>query len=161
MEDTGGIRYFNRQIMDRRNEIEKKQREINEDFQAQAKKYFELRKILEDERNHEDRLICNPLKPDKLREYKIRLNEYKEIYSDYKKTEVSNLEEIDKLLEEINNYKKMIFDLERTEEAVKVGQFEEKRREKLKDVIGYIHDKKEYREYYNTVMNIMDNKTKY
>jgi len=160
MSDTG-TNYFNRQIMDRRNEIEKKQREINEDFQAQAKKYFELRKILEDERNHEDRLICKPLKPDKLREYKIRLNEYKEIYSDYKKTEVSNLEEIDKLLEEINNYKKMIFDLERTDEAVKVGQFEEKRREKLKDVIGYIHDKKEYREYYNTVMNIMDNKTKY
>ena len=160
MADTG-TNYFNRQIMDRRNEIEKKQREINEGFQAQAKKYFELRKILEDERNHEDRLICKPLKPDKLREYKIRLNEYKEIYSDYKKTEVSNLEEIDKLLEEINNYKKMIFDLERTDEVVKVGQFEEKRREKLKDVIGYIHDKKEYREYYNTVMNIMDNKTKY
>ena len=160
MEDTGN-NYFKRQIRDRKNEIEKKQREINEGFQAQAKKYFELRKILEDERNHEDRLICKPLKPDKLREYKIRLNEYKEIYSDYKKTEVSNLEEIDKLLEEINNYKKMIFDLERTDEAVKVGQFEEKRREKLKDVIGYIHDKKEYREYYNTVMNIMDNKTKY
>ena len=160
MADTG-TNYFKRQIGDRKNEIEKKQREINEGFQAQAKKYFELRKILEDERNHEDRLICKPLKPDKLREYKIRLNEYKEIYSDYKKTEVSNLEEIDKLLEEINNYKKMIFDLERTDEVVKVGQFEEKRREKLKDVIGYIHDKKEYREYYNTVMNIMDNKTKY
>ena len=160
MADTG-TNYFKRQIRDCKNEIEKKQREINEGFQAQAKKYFELRKILEDERNHEDRLICKPLKPDKLREYKIRLNEYKEIYSDYKKTEVSNLEEIDKLLEEINNYKKMIFDLERTDEAVKVGQFEEKRREKLKDVIGYIHDKKEYREYYNTVMNIMDNKTKY
>ena len=160
MADTG-TNYFNRQIMDRRNEIEKKQREINEGFQAQAKKYFELRKILEDERNHEDRLICKPLKPDKLREYKIRLNEYKEIYSDYKKTEVSNLEEIDKLLEEINNYKKMIFDLEKTDETVKAGKFEEERREKLKDVIGYIHDKKEYREYYNTVMNIMDNKTKY
>jgi len=160
MSDTG-TNYFNRQIMDRRNEIEKKQREINEDFQAQAKKYFELRKILEDERNHEDRLICKPLKPDKLREYKIRLNEYKEIYSDYKKTEVSNLEEIDKLLKEINNYKKMIFDLEKTDETVKAGKFEEERREKLKDVIGYIHDKKEYKEYYNTVMNIMDNKTKY
>jgi len=160
MADTG-TNYFNRQIMDRRNEIEKKQREINEGFQAQAKKYFELRKILEDERNHEDRLICKPLKPDKLREYKIRLNEYKEIYSDYKKTEVSNLEEIDKLLKEINNYKKMIFDLEKTDETVKAGKFEEERREKLKDVIGYIHDKKEYREYYNTVMNIMDNKTKY
>ena len=160
MADTG-TNYFKRQIGDRKNEIEKKQREINEGFQAQAKKYFELRKILEDERNHEDRLICKPLKPDKLREYKIRLNEYKEIYTEYKKTEVSNLEEIDKLLEEINNYKKMIFDLERTDEVVKVGQFEEKRREKLKDVIGYIHDKKEYREYYNTVMNIMDNKTKY
>lgn len=160
MADTG-TNYFNRQIMDRRNEIEKKQREINEDFQAQAKKYFELRKILEDERNHEDRLICKPLKPDKLREYKIRLNEYKEIYSDYKKTEETNLKEIDKLLEEINNYKKMIFDLEKTDETVKAGEFEEKRREKLKDVIGYIHDKKEYKEYYNTVMNIMDNKTKY
>ena len=160
MEDTGN-NYFKRQIRDRKNEIEKKQREINEGFQAQAKKYFELRKILEDEKNHEDRLICKPLKPDKLREYKIRLNEYKEIYTEYKKTEVSNLEEIDKLLEEINNYKKMIFDLERTEETVKAGKFEEDRRDKLKDVIGYIHDKKEYKEYYNTVMNIMDNKTKY
>ena len=160
MADTG-TNYFNRQIMDRRNEIEKRQRTINKDFQAQTIKYFELRKILEDEKNHEDRLICKPLKEDKLREYKIRLNEYKEIYKLYKKTEETNLKEIDKLLEEINNYKKMIFDLERTEETVKVGQFEEKRREKLKDVIGYIHDKKEYREYYNTVMNIMDNKTKY
>ena len=160
MADTG-TNYFNRQIMDRRNEIEKRQRTINKDFQAQTIKYFELRKILEDEKNHEDRLICKPLKPDKLREYKIRLNEYKEIYKLYKKTEETNLKEIDKLLEEINNYKKMIFDLERTDEVVKVGQFEEKRREKLKDVIGYIHDKKEYREYYNTVMNIMDNKTKY
>ena len=160
MADTG-TNYFKRQIGDRKNEIEKKQREINEGFQAQAKKYFELRKILEDERNHEDRLICNPLKPDKLREYKIRLNEYKEIYKLYKKTEETNLKEIDKLLEEINNYKKMIFDLERTEETVKAGKFEEDRRDKLKDVIGYIHDKKEYKEYYNTVMNIMDNKTKY
>lgn len=160
MADTG-TNYFKRQIRDRKNEIEEKQRKINEDFQSQAKKYFELRKILEDEKNHEDRLICKPLKPDKLREYKIRLNEYKEIYSDYKKTEVSNLEDIDKKLEEINGFKKMIFDLEKTDEAVKVGQFEEKRREKLKDVIGYIHDKKEYKEYYNTVMNIMDNKTKY
>ena len=160
MADTG-TNYFNRQIMDRRNEIENRQRTINKDFQAQTIKYFELRKILEDEKNHEDRLICKPLKEDKLREYKIRLNEYKEIYTLYKKTEETNLKEIDKLLEEINNYKKMIFDLERTDEVVKVGQFEEKRREKLKDVIGYIHDKKEYREYYNTVMNIMDNKTKY
>ena len=160
MADTG-TNYFNRQIMDRRNEIEKRQRTINKDFQAQTIKYFELRKILEDEKNHEDRLICKPLKEDKLREYKIRLNEYKEIYKLYKKTEETNLKEIDKLLEEINNYKKMIFDLERTEETVKAGKFEEDRRDKLKDVIGYIHDKKEYREYYNTVMNIMDNKTKY
>ena len=89
------------------------------------------------------------------------MNEYKEIYTEYKKTEESNLEEIDKKLEEINGFKKMIFDLEKTDETVKAGEFEEKRREKLKDVIGYIHDKKEYREYYNTVMNIMDNKTKY
>ena len=160
MEDTGN-NYFKRQIRDRKNEIEKKQREINEGFQAQAKKYFELRKILEDEKNHEDRLICKPLKPDKLREYKIRLNEYKEIYTEYKKTEESNIKDIDKKLEEINGFKKMIFDLEKTDETVKAGEFEEKRREKLKDVIGYIHDKKEYREYYNTVMNIMDNKTKY
>ena len=160
MADTG-TNYFNRQIMDRRNEIEKRQRTINKDFQAQTIKYFELRKILEDEKNHEDRLICKPLKPDKLREYKIRLNEYKEIYSDYKKTEETNLKEIDKLLEEINNYKKMIFDLEKTDETVKAGEFEEKRREKLKVVIGYIRDKENYKEYYNTVMNIMDNKTKY
>ena len=117
MADTG-TNYFNRQIMDRRNEIEKRQRTINKDFQAQTIKYFELRKILEDEKNHEDRLICKPLKPDKLREYKIRLNEYKEIYSDYKKTEETNLKEIDKLLEEINNYKQMIFDLEKTDETV-------------------------------------------
>ena len=160
MADTG-TNYFKRQIRDRKNEIEEKQRKINEDFQSQAKKYFELRKILEDEKNHEDRLICKPLKPDKLREYKIRLNEYKEIYTEYKKTEESNLEEIDKKLEEINGFKKMIFDLEKTDETVKAGEFEEERRKKLKDVIGYIHDKKEYREYYNTVMNIMDNKTKY
>ena len=160
MEDTG-TNYFKRQIRDRKNEIEEKQRKINEDFQSQAKKYFELRKILEDEKNHEDRLICKPLKPDKLREYKIRLNEYKEIYTEYKKTEESNIKDIDKKLEEINGFKKFIFDLEKKDETVKAGEFEEERRKNLEKVIGYIHDKNDCQEYYNTVMNIMDNKTKY
>ena len=44
------------------------------------KKYFKLREILEDERNHEEDLICKPLKREKKIEYENILNDYKKDY---------------------------------------------------------------------------------
>ena len=44
------------------------------------KKYFKLREILEDERNHEEELICKPLKREKKIEYENILNDYKKDY---------------------------------------------------------------------------------
>ena len=39
-----------------------------------------MRKIIEDENNHEDQLICRPLLKEKEKEYKNKMKEYKNIY---------------------------------------------------------------------------------
>ncbi len=53
-------------------EIKKNQKIINSNYEELTKIYFNLRNILEDERNHEDKLICRPLKREKEKEYKKR-----------------------------------------------------------------------------------------
>ena len=59
-------------INEAKNEIKKHEKEISRKYKVIEgikenlnKKYFKLREILEDERNHEEDLICKPLKREK------------------------------------------------------------------------------------------------
>ena len=61
-------------------EISRKYKEIEEIKKNLNKKYFKLREILEDESNHEEDLICKPLKREKKIEYENILNDYKKDY---------------------------------------------------------------------------------
>ena len=61
-------------------EISRKYKEIEEIKKNLNEKYFKLREILENERNHEEDLICKPLKREKKIEYENILNDYKKVY---------------------------------------------------------------------------------
>ena len=74
-------------INEAKNEIKKHEKEISRKYKVIEgikenlnKKYFKLREILEDERNHEEDLICKPLKREKKIEYENILNDYKKDY---------------------------------------------------------------------------------
>ena len=58
----------------------KKNEEKNKIEKNLNEKYFKLREILENERNHEEDLICKPLKREKKIEYENILNDYKKDY---------------------------------------------------------------------------------
>ena len=158
--DVENMKYFKRQIKARREEIETLQKEINANYKTQTSLYFELRKILEDENNHENKLICNPLKQDKFREYKNILNDYKEKYIEFKKIEEDNYKKINAKYGEINKLKESILTLEKKTEKERSEEFEEKRRNNLESIIGILKDKKQYEQYFNAVNNIMNNTKK-
>ena len=72
-EEKTEIKKHEEEISQKYKDIEKKKKNLNE-------KYFKIREILEDERNHEEDLICKPLKREKKIEYEKILNEYKKDY---------------------------------------------------------------------------------
>lgn len=88
------------------NEIKKNQKIINSNYEELTKIYFNLRNILEDERNHEDKLICRPLKRDKEKEYKKILRDYKNTKIEFQKVDKICNDEIEKNYNQINEYKK-------------------------------------------------------
>ena len=130
--------------------LKKKKKNLNE-------KYFKLRKILEDERNHEEDLICKPLKREKKIEYENILNEYKKKYMEAqfetKKKEIS-----DEYVA-IKQCKEKIFKYEFTKESDEITEFENKRREIMENVIGILKGKDEYKEIINRVDKLMKTDT--
>ena len=138
-------------------EISRKYEEIEDIKKKLNKKYFKLREILEDERNHEEDLICKPLKREKKIEYENILNEYKKDYMEAqfetKKKEIS-----DKYAA-IKQHKENLFKLEFTKESDEITEFENKRRAIMENVIGILRDGPEYKEIINRVDELMKTDT--
>ena len=157
-EENDKMGFEKREIRTIEGEIESLQKEINDSYKKYRDQYFELRKIIEDEENHEDELICNPLKINKSREYQTKLNQYKESLSNFQKLEKSNNNEINKKYEKINELKKTILLNEKARDLL--DNFEEERRNNLNLVIGIIRDKKIFEQFTNKLSDIMEDKKK-
>ena len=157
-EENDKMGFVKREIRTIEGEIESLQKEINDSYRKYRDQYFELRKIIEDEENHEDELICNPLKINKSREYQTKLNQYKESLSNFQKLEKNNNNEINKKYEKINEHKKTILLNEKARDLL--DNFEEERRNNLNLVIGIIKDQKKYEQFTNKLSDIMEDKKK-
>ena len=144
------IKKHEKEISRKYEEIEKKKKNLNE-------KYFKLRKILEDERNHEEDLICKPLKREKKIEYENILNDYKKDYinAEFEKKK----KEISDKYAAIKQHKENLFKLEFTKESDEITEFENKRREIMEKVIGILRDGPEYKEIINRVDELMKTDT--
>ena len=146
-------------IREHEREIETLQDSINKNYESLTRRYFELRRIIEDERNHEDKLICKPLKPEKLREYKTILNIYKENCVLFKRQDEDNNTIINGIFEKITKLKKDILTLQNKNEIARTSeQFENKRRENLTKIIGFLKDKDQYKAQFQLVEDILNKK---
>ena len=138
-------------------EISRKYEEIEDIKKKLNKKYFKLREILEDERNHEEDLICKPLKREKKIEYENILNEYKKNYMEAqfetKKKEIKDKYAV------IKQCKEKLFKYELEKESVEIIEFENKRREIMEKVIGILRDSNQYKEIINRVDKLMKTDT--
>ena len=151
-------------INEAKNEIKKHEKEISRKYKVIEgikenlnKKYFKLREILEDERNHEEDLICKPLKREKKIEYENILNDYKK---DYIKAEFEKKKkEISDKYAAIKQRKENLFKLELTKESNEIKEFEEKRRKIMENVIGILRDSDQYKEIINRVDKLMKTDT--
>ena len=112
------------------NDLKKAIKELEEDIEEKKKnlnkKYFKLREILEDESNHEEDLICKPLKREKKIEYENILNDYKKDYinAEFEKKK----KEISDKYAAIKQCKENLFKLELAKESEEIIEFENKRR---------------------------------
>ena len=138
-------------------EISRKYKEIEEKKKNLNIKYFKLREILEDESNHEEDLICKPLKREKKIEYENILNDYKK---DYINAEFeTKKKEIKDKYAAIKQRKENLFQLELTKESNEIIEFEEKRRKIMENVIGILRDSGQYKEIINRVDKLMETDT--
>ena len=138
-------------------EISRKYKEIKKKKKNLNKKYFKLREILENESNHEEDLICKPLKREKKIEYENILNEYKKDYMEAQ-FETKKKEIKDKYAA-IKQHKENLFKLELTKESNEIIEFEEKRRKIMENVIGILRDSGQYKEIINRVDKLMKTDT--
>ena len=138
-------------------EISRKYKEIEEIKKNLNKKYFKLREILENESNHEEDLICKPLKREKKIEYENILNDYKKDYIkaefEKKKKEISDKYAV------IKQCKENLFKHELTKESNEIIEFEEKRRKIMENVIGILRDSDQYKEIINRVDKLLKTDT--
>ena len=151
-------------INEAKNEIKKHEKEISRKYKVIEgikenlnKKYFKLREILEDERNHEEDLICKPLKREKKIEYENILNDYKKDYIGAKFE--TKKKEIEDEYAAIKQCKENLFKYELEKESDEIIEFENKRREIMKNVIGILRGKDEYKEIINRVDKLMKTDT--
>ena len=146
-----------KEIKKHEEEISRKYEEIEDIKKKLNKKYFKLREILENESNHEEDLICKPLKREKKIEYENILNEYKKKYMEAqfetKKKEIS-----DEYVA-IKQCKENLFKAEFTKESDEITEFENKRRAIMENVIGILRDGPEYKEIINRVDELMKTDT--
>jgi hypothetical protein len=123
-------------------EIRTYQDKINKIYEKRMNKYFKLREIMENVENHEDDLICKPLKADKKDLYQKTLDEYKESYEQYKKEEESNINKIEGCFQSMSVEKTNLLNIEKIKESTEIQAFENKRRDNLNKIIGYMKDEK-------------------
>ena len=152
------ISKLEKQIEACQNEIKKNQKIINSNYEKLTSIYFNLRNILEDERNHADKLICRPLKRDKEKEYKKILRDYKNAKIKFQDEDKICNDEIEKNYNQINEYKKEKLTAEDAKEFINTKEFEEKRQENLKKIMGILQDQGEYNAIVNKIQEIMEKK---
>ena len=138
-------------------EISRKYKEIEEIKKNLNKKYFKLREILENESNHEEDLICKPLKREKKIEYENILNDYKKDYIGAKFE--TKKKEIEDEYAAIKQCKENLFKAELTKESDEIIEFEKKRRDIMESVIGILRDSDQYKEIINRVDELMKTDT--
>ena len=149
-DEKKAIKKHEEEISQKYKDIEKKKKNLN-------KKYFKLREILENESNHEEDLICKPLKREKKIEYENILNEYKKDYMEAQ-FETKKKEIKDKYAA-IKQCKEKLFEYELTKESDEITEFENKRRAIMENVIGILRDGPEYKEIINRVDKLMKTDT--
>ena len=148
---------FEDMIKDEKKEIEKAQSTINEYNGKKLTSIFEMRKILEDEKNHEDNKIYKRLKIEKEKEYRDKLREYKENYEEWEKTIKRRKKEIDDAINNIIDITEKM-KLAKTNESKKEQEFQQKRKEIFEIVSGYIKDKEINQEMIAKVQKIVNGK---
>jgi len=132
----------NNDIKKIKGEIADIQQKINKIYEEKMNKYFQLREIMENEKNHEGGIICKPLLPNKKREYQKVLDDYKRNYNKYKEDEANYLKKIEEKFKTMSDLKKNLLNIEKINEAKEIQAFEMKRRKNLEKIINYIVDKK-------------------
>ena len=137
-------------------EIKQKQDIIRKKDEELTNIYFQLREILENTKNHKDRLICRPLLEDKERDYKELLEEYKRKYNDYQNDKKDLNKEIEKKYEEIKTIQKNNLSLEQKNEIQEKQEFENKRRNNLNLIIGFIDGRALYESILKRVQDVMN-----
>ena len=153
LDSDSAINAEKKAIKELEEEISQKYKDIEEKKKNLNKKYFKLREILEDESNHEEDLICKPLKREKKIEYENILNDYKKDYinAEFEKKK----KEISDKYAAIKQHKENLFKLEFTKESDEITEFENKRREIMESVIGILRDSGQYKEIINRVDKLM------
>ena len=134
------INLVNQDIDKCRDEIKDFQNKINKCYEERMEKYFKLREIMEDPRNHIDDLICRPLLQDKKKEYQKALDDYKNYDEIFKADVEKYIKRIDEKFETMADLKKNLFNIEKVSEATEIQAFERQRRKILEGIIGYIKD---------------------
>ena len=135
------INLVNQDIDKCRDEIKDFQNKINKCYEERMEKYFKLREIMEDPRNHIDDLICRPLLQDKKKEYQKALDDYKNYDEIFKADVEKYIKRIDEKFETMADLKKNLFNIEKVSEATEIQAFERQRRKILEGIIVYIKDK--------------------
>ena len=148
---------FEEQIEKKKDDIKKAQETINEYNGKKLTAIFEMRKILEDEKNHEDNKIYKRLKKEKEKEYMDKLREYKENYEEWEKTIKRRKKEIDDAINNIIDITEKM-KLVKTKESQKEQEFQQKRKEIFEIVSGYIRDKEINQEMIAKVEKIVNGK---
>ena len=154
-QELASIADIKEKIKQYKNDIKELQEKINKHYEELTKIYFKLRKILEDKENHEEKLICNPLKKEKEKEYKELLNDYKNKKLEFQKDDEKNNTNIDENYKEIKFWRDKLLDLEKAKENADSENFEIQRRANLSHIMTYIQQKDDWKESLNVIKKYM------
>ena len=128
-------------------------------YEAKINIYCELRKIMEEEKNHKDKFIINELNLEKDNEYRRLLSEYKEKDDIFNKKKKENEKAIEENFKRILDYKEKQLTVEKTKEEPEKHKFEVKKRSLLEKAMNLIAEKEINKEIFNRVKEIYENNT--
>ena len=153
--ELASISDITKKIEQYKNDIKELQEKINKHYEELTKIYFKLRKILEDKENHEEKLICNPLKKEKEKEYKKLLNDYKNKKLEFQNEDEKHNKNIDKKYQDIKFWRDKLLDLEKAKENADSENFEIQRRANLSHIMTYIQQKDDWKDSLNVIKKYM------
>ena len=153
--ELASIPGITKKIEQYKNEIKKLQEKINKHYETLTNIYFNLRKILEDKENHEEKLICKPLKKEKEKEYKMLLNDYKIKKLEFQEEDQNHNTNIDENYKKIKFWRDKLLDLEKAKENADSENFEIQRRANLSHIMTYIQQKDDWKESLNVIKKYM------